>query len=661
MSKKILISVLVLVVLGAACQVQAIEVQWDGPFDHGDGNLDNSWHTPENWDPVGDPNSGDVVTIDAATEEESADINLNNRNPGAENSNIEIFSLETYGYVELGAWGVDWMQFIITYGLTNYGDLEIVSDGWIGLFAEVTNDGFMELEGVEVEGTFTNDPCATVEVWGEVGFVSGIDNYGTIEVDPFSEMWVEGTLYNYNLIQLYGGACEAEGTLDNDPCGTIKGFGMIWSDTSFINDGDIIAEGGVLALYLEGTFENAGVLSNQFVSSVQIDAVADVNNLGNMYVRSGGGIAISNDLINKPGGTIELMGGTLGARSITQSSGAMFSGFGTIASPMGLTIEDGATVELTGPTNIIGNVSIDSGGTLIVRAGQTIITGATANNGTIVQIGGTVLFQGGYDGSGDNVDTTNSAEVIVDNGDAGTSKTGTWLASGKAGFYGTNSLYSYEVGATYSFEAWAVGAREISMWWTAHSTRATNVSVEIYDGATLLDTVTVNQQVNGGQWNALGYYTFTDKAMVKILTSTSGATIADAVKFSPTDVIVIDNGGAGTSKTGTWPASSKAGFYGTNSLYSYEVGATYSFKASTMGYRDVSMWWTAHSTRASSVDVEIYDGNTLLETVIVNQQTDGSQWNILGGGPYFFSGTAKVKILTSASGATIADAVKISP
>ena len=55
---------------------------------------------------------------------------------------------------------------------------------------------------------------------------------------------------------------------------------------------------------------------------------------------------------------------------------------------------------------------------------------------------------------------------------------------------------------------------------------------EIRDGATLLGTPTVNQRLNGGQWNLLGTYTFTGAATVKVVEA-GGVTIADAVRFVP--------------------------------------------------------------------------------------------------------------------------------
>ena len=126
----------------------------------------------------------------------------------------------------------------------------------------------------------------------------------------------------------------------------------------------------------------------------------------------------------------------------------------------------------------------------------------------------------------------NNGMVIVDNGDANTSFTGSWLFSGGANSYGNVSVYSKEI-ATYSFDTALHGTFEVSLWWTEWSSRSTAVFVKIYDGDVLLDTVTVNQMVNGGQWNMLGVYTFcANTAKVTILSGGGGfSTCADAVKY----------------------------------------------------------------------------------------------------------------------------------
>jgi hypothetical protein len=124
-------------------------------------------------------------------------------------------------------------------------------------------------------------------------------------------------------------------------------------------------------------------------------------------------------------------------------------------------------------------------------------------------------------------------DIVLDTGDPGTDSTGTWSTSIASGAQGNASLFSLNAGDTYSFSASVSDLREVSLWWTAGSNRSTAVSVEIYDGTTLLDTVVVNQQLNGSQWNVLGAYVFTGLAKIRILSAGGGlVTIADAVKFA---------------------------------------------------------------------------------------------------------------------------------
>jgi hypothetical protein len=232
------------------------------------------------------------------------------------------------------------------------------------------------------------------------------------------------------------------------------------------------------------------------------------------------------------------------------------------------------------------------------------------------------------DGIGDacDLDECVGEDFIIDNGDAGTtSSTGSWSVSGGANPYGSNSLFSRDVGATYTFEQSTTGDYDVSLWWTEYSSRCTDVWVEVSDAFGLLDAFTINQQANGGHWNLQETYHFEDSARVRIFSDSTGcSTNADAVKFVaatcenedsdgdgvvdnndncpgtynpgqedadgdgigdacnwPVCEIIIDNGDAGTtSSTGSWSVSGGANPYGSNSLFSRDVGATYTFEIS---------------------------------------------------------------------------------
>ncbi len=124
--------------------------------------------------------------------------------------------------------------------------------------------------------------------------------------------------------------------------------------------------------------------------------------------------------------------------------------------------------------------------------------------------------------------------------------------------------------------------------------------------------------------------------------------------------VIIDNGAAGTSSTGPWTASGAPNPYGANSVWSYS-GATYtwSFKPTVTGTYRVSMWWTALSSRSSSVPVTIqYSGGTA--NAAINQQQNGGMWNVIGEYAFNAGTTYNIKITAPAGSppSTCADAVK---
>jgi hypothetical protein len=178
------------------------------------------------------------------------------------------------------------------------------------------------------------------------------------------------------------------------------------------------------------------------------------------------------------------------------------------------------------------------------------------------------------------------SEHIIDNTDDDASFTGTWKTSGGVNPYGDGSVYSQEANASFTFEAQSSTTppqTEIALWWTEHSTRSAGVPVKIYDGDTLLDTVTVNQKLNGGQWNVLGSYSFSDSPKIVIVSESGASACADAARIVAVDGTerIIDNTDDDASFTGTWKASSGVNPYGDGSVYSQEAGVTFTFDISS--------------------------------------------------------------------------------
>lgn len=263
------------------------------------------------------------------------------------------------------------------------------------------------------------------------------------------------------------------------------------------------------------------------------------------------------------------------------------------------------------------------------------------------------------------------AETVIDNTDAATERVGSWLASGAAGFYGTNSVYCRAPNASFTwlFTPDKTSNYEVSVWWTVISSRsaAAPVEIETADGT---QSLTVNQQLNGGMWNVLGEYEFTQgttyRVTVRTLTDNSSI-CADAVRFvettppppPPPTGFIIDNIDTTTEKVGSWPVSAGLSPYGTNSVYCRTANCSFSwlFTPAQDGYYNVSMWWTDSTSRCTVAPVEIenVDGTASLT---VNQMANCACWNLLGEYPFYGGKTYRVTIFTLADLTSVcADAV----
>jgi hypothetical protein len=170
-------------------------------------------------------------------------------------------------------------------------------------------------------------------------------------------------------------------------------------------------------------------------------------------------------------------------------------------------------------------------------------------------------------------------EIIIDNGDDGTSFTGTWRISGCPNPYSDNSIYSTSGGSRYTYEAALEGSYVVSLWWTEHPTnRCSGVPVEIYDGNTLLETIKVNQQTNGGQWNEVSEYSFNGSARLVIVSEGGCSTAADAVEFvsngasAPSIYKITASAGAGGSIS---PAGEVTVSPGSSATYAIQPNSGY--------------------------------------------------------------------------------------
>jgi lysophospholipase L1-like esterase len=131
--------------------------------------------------------------------------------------------------------------------------------------------------------------------------------------------------------------------------------------------------------------------------------------------------------------------------------------------------------------------------------------------------------------------TAPAAEIIIDNEPG---PLGKWEPSDAPNPYGAGSLQSREAKASYTFTAQASGTYDLYLWWTQAPDRSTDVPVEIHDATGLIAKVSVDQQRNGGRWNRLGTFIFSEEARIVIISPGTTSACADAVRL-----IRIDDGG----------------------------------------------------------------------------------------------------------------------
>jgi hypothetical protein len=149
-----------------------------------------------------------------------------------------------------------------------------------------------------------------------------------------------------------------------------------------------------------------------------------------------------------------------------------------------------------------------------------------------------------------------------------------------------------------------------------------------YEGGS--STVTVNQRVNGGQWNLLGTFPMnaagTGYKVDLADSSASGKVVADAIYYVR-DSAPVDSF--------TWtPDITTAGDY---QLYAR---------------------WTASSANASTAQYTVvHGGGTSLVTV--NQKQNGGQWNLLGTWSFAPGAGHQITLTASADGNVIADAIRL--
>ncbi len=133
---------------------------------------------------------------------------------------------------------------------------------------------------------------------------------------------------------------------------------------------------------------------------------------------------------------------------------------------------------------------------------------------------------------------TGPVEVILDNAQAGFTASASWLTgTSSTDKYGSNYRYR-STAATSDSATWAVslpsaGAYQVHAWWPQGSNRSlTAPYIVYYNGGT--QTVSVNQQTNGGHWNLLTTQSMlagSNQVKLSCWTTTGKNVMADAIRW----------------------------------------------------------------------------------------------------------------------------------
>ncbi|MCU7494521.1 MAG: T9SS type A sorting domain-containing protein [Ignavibacteria bacterium] len=130
-------------------------------------------------------------------------------------------------------------------------------------------------------------------------------------------------------------------------------------------------------------------------------------------------------------------------------------------------------------------------------------------------------------------------EKIIDTGDKEASVTGSWFTSANAGYYGTTQSMLTGIGngnscVSFKPELKVSAEYELYAWWVSSSNRTkdTPFIISHKDG---IDTVRIDQTVNGSMWSLIGKYTFsadtTDKITISNAAKSGSYVVADAIRL----------------------------------------------------------------------------------------------------------------------------------
>lgn len=258
-------------------------------------------------------------------------------------------------------------------------------------------------------------------------------------------------------------------------------------------------------------------------------------------------------------------------------------------------------------------------------------------------------------------------DIIIDNGGDGyTEETGTWNDSSLLGYNNSSTRYAYGNAESASVK-WtpelAAGDYRVYIYMVVNANSDPNAEIEIcHSGGTTIQYLDYSTGQSG--WVDLGVFNFSagEAGHVKnTLNTNNKCARADAVKFVPVTTVVIDNGEAGYTESGTWNNSTLIGYEGSDTRYA--AGSAYSqwMPGLLEGKYRVYIYKVVYSGSDPNAKIDIIHSN-VTTTQYLNYLTGSSGWVDLG--VFNFSMGENIYVrntLNTSNTITRADAVKFVP
>jgi hypothetical protein len=241
-----------------------------------------------------------------------------------------------------------------------------------------------------------------------------------------------------------------------------------------------------------------------------------------------------------------------------------------------------------------------------------------------------------------------SAEVIIDNGDAGYVETGTFIDSAATGFQGSMSRRSAVAGdsAEYTANLQAGEAYTVFVYRIAKSNNSSSVDITVTAQAGPAPVKNMSLDTDNGAttgWFNAGTYVMGATGVVHIerrSTSSTAGLQVDAVRFDRAGEYAMGAEESGYGETGEWDVSADTGFIGSVTHESVSVGARAEwFTPLFRGTYKVYIWRMPGG--AASESIKIYTASGPITKGVNFSASTAANWYLLGTYP-FYEGVGRI-------------------